>query len=78
MEPQELINLAFTVIGSLIGWVVKVIWDAVQELRQDLQELERELPDHYVRKDDFRDSMVRIEGMLHRIMDKLDGKVDKS
>ena len=78
MEPQELINLAFTVIGSLIGWVVKVIWDAVQELRQDLQDLEREFPDHYVRKDDFRDSMVRIEGMLHRIMDKLDGKVDKS
>ncbi|NBW23408.1 MAG: hypothetical protein EBR82_87255 [Caulobacteraceae bacterium] len=70
--------MAFTVIGSLIGWVVKVIWDAVQELRQDLQDLERELPDHYVRKDDFRDSMVRIEGMLHRIMDKLDGKVDKS
>lgn len=78
MEPQNLINLAFTVFGSLIGWVLKVIWDAVADLRSDLKEIERELPESYVRRDDFRVAVDRIEAICTRIFDKLDGKVDKT
>jgi len=78
MEPQNLINFAFTVIGSLFGWVLKTIWDAVSELRSDLKEIERDLPENYVRRDDFKSHMDRIEAICTRIYDKLDNKVDKT
>ena len=78
MEPQNLINFAFTVIGSLFGWVLKTIWDAVGELRSDLKEIERDLPENYVRRDDFKNYMDRIESICIRIYDKLDNKVDKT
>ena len=78
MEPQNLINFAFTVIGSLFGWVLKTIWDAVGELRSDLKEIERDLPENYVRRDDFKSYMDRIESICIRIYDKLDNKVDKT
>ena len=78
MEPQNLINFAFTVIGSLFGWILKTIWDAVGELRSDLKEIERDLPENYVRRDDFKSYMDRIESICIRIYDKLDNKVDKT
>lgn len=78
MDAQNLINIAFTFIGTLIGWVVKNIWDAVSELRSDLKDIERDLHEDYVRRDDFKASIDRIEAICHRIFDKLDGKVDKT
>lgn len=71
---QNIINWLFAFAGALGGWVLKVIWDAINELQRDLRDVEQD----YVRKDDFRDSVARIETMLARIFDKLDGKVDKS
>lgn len=78
MDPQNLINLAFAAIGTLAGWVLKNIWDAVTNLRNDLRDIEQNLHGNYVRRDDFKDSIDRIEALCHRIFDKLDGKVDKS
>lgn len=42
-----------------------------------IRELERELPNHYVRRDDYRDDMSEIKVMLRSISDKLDDKADK-
>lgn len=56
-----------------MGWILKVVWDAINDLQRDLRNVEQD----YVRKDDFRDAIGRIEAMLTRIFDKLDGKVDK-
>ena len=78
MDPQTLINFSFAVIGSLFGWILKTIWDAVGELRSDLKEIERDLPENYVRRDDFKNYMDRIESICIRIYDKLDNKVDKA
>lgn len=70
---QTVINWLFAFIGGLMGWILKVVWDAINDLQRDLRNVEQD----YVRKDDFRDAIGRIEAMLTRIFDKLDGKVDK-
>jgi len=74
---QNLINWIFTLAGALAGWVLKVIWDAIGELKRDLRDIEQDLPLNYVQKEDFKDVMVRIESMFTRIFDKLEGKADK-
>jgi hypothetical protein len=35
------------------------------------------MPSHYVARDDYRADMADIKGMLGKIFDKLDNKVDK-
>jgi len=49
----------------------------VNDLKKDLQDLERNLPDTYVRRDDYRDDMTEVKDMLKAIFNKLDNKADK-
>lgn len=74
---QSLFNFAFGAVLMLSGWVLRTIWDAVNNLKKDLQELERNLPDTYVRRDDYRDDMKEVKDILHAIFNKLDNKADK-
>jgi len=78
MDHQTLINLGGGVILAGIGWWARVIWESVQRLKDDLHEIEVDLPKSYVTKDDFNQTMKHIENMVQRIYDKLDGKADKS
>ena len=77
MDHQTLINVGGGVILAGIGWWARVIWESVQRLKEDLHEIEVDLPKSYVTKDDFNQTMKHIESMFQRIYDKLDGKADK-
>lgn len=77
MDLQHVLNFAIGAVLAALGWFARQLWDAVAALRDDIRTLERDLPVHYVRKDDFVDAMRRVEDMLGKIFDKLDGKVDK-
>lgn len=77
MEHQTIINIVLGSILSVIGWFARQLWDAVQTLKEDMKDLEVELPTHYIRKDEFESRFDKIESMLERIFDKLDGKADK-
>jgi hypothetical protein len=77
MDHQSLINIGGGLILAGIGWWARVIWDSVQKLKDDLHELEVDLPKSYVSKSDLDKRMQHIEDMFQRIYDKLDGKADK-
>ena len=78
MDLQTLFNVVGGVLLSVLGWIARTLWDAVADLRRDLHELETDLPKNYVRREDFADSMRRIEALVTRIYDNLDGKEDKA
>lgn len=77
MDGQTIINIVVGTILSVIGWFARQLWDAVQSLKEDMKNLEVELPTNYLRKDEFESRLDKIENMLERIFDKLDSKVDK-
>jgi len=74
---QNLYNIAVAAISAGIGWIVKVIWDAVRTLEQDIRDMERDLHVNYVSKDDYRQDILDIKDMVKQIFDKLDRKADK-
>lgn len=74
---QSLINWIFGVAGTAIGWILKIIWDALTDLRKDMKDLNKEVHEDFVRKEDYRVDIAEVKQMLARIFDKLDTKVDK-
>lgn len=74
---QSVFNWLVGGVGAAFGWILKVIWDAVTELRQDMKDLNKEVHEDFVRKEDYRVDIAEIKQMLARIFDKLDNKVDK-
>jgi len=74
---QNLINLLIGVTGVVVGWILKVIWEAIQELQTDMKEIEKELHTEYVSKGDFHVALDEIKQIVQRIFDKLDNKADK-
>lgn len=78
IEPQIIVDAIIAVIGALFGWLFKMVWDAIKELQRDIKDTNQTIHENYVRKDDYRVEIAEIKGMFNRIMDKLDGKVDKT
>ena len=64
---QTLINWLFGGFGAAVGWVLKVIWDAIKELKADMKQIERDLPEVYVRKDDFRASIKDMQDDIREV-----------
>jgi DNA-binding transcriptional regulator GbsR (MarR family) len=77
MDSQDLFNAAITLSGAFGGWILKTIWDAIKDLKTEVKELNREVNQDFVRREDFKDSMADIKEMLNKIFDKLDNKADK-
>lgn len=74
---QDIINIIIGTVLSVLGWFARQLWDAVQSLKADMQKIEISLPTHYVRKDELEVRFDKLEAMLDRIFEKLDGKADK-
>ena len=77
MDDQGIINIIIGFVLSVLGWFARQLWDAVQDLKRDVKQIEVELPTHYLRKDEFENKLDKIESMLEKIFDKLDHKMDK-
>ena len=77
MTDQAIINLIIGAVLSVLGWFARQLWDAVQDLKSDMKQIEVDLPTHYVRKEDLEYRLDRIEASLNRIFERLDHKADK-
>ncbi len=74
---QEFINIMGAIIILMMGWWLRVIWESINKVSKNLKDLERKLPDTYLRRDDYRDDITDIKEMLSKIFDRLDQKADK-
>jgi hypothetical protein len=73
MDNQTLINLAFGIAGAFGGWILNSLSRSIIRIEDRIAEM----PLQYVTRDDYRNDISEIKGMLGKIFDKLDGKVDK-
>lgn len=89
MTDQIIFNWAIAVAGFLGGWVLKVIWDAIVRLQDDLKKMDEKMHEDFVRRDDFKDAVKDIKNdmkagfantdkILGLIFKKLDNKEDRT
>ena len=77
LMTQDLYNIAVGIAGAAIGWMLKVVWESVRTLQDEMKHIERELHTSYVSKDDYRKDIVEVKDILKQIFDRLDRKADK-
>lgn len=74
---QDLFNYIVGGVLALLGWLGRTLWDAVNSLKNDIKEIEVDLPTNYVKKTELDNRLYKIETMLDKIFDRLESKVDK-
>ena len=74
---QDLINWLFAAFGAAIGWIMKIVWDAMKDLRSDVKQIERDLPDVYVRKDDFREAVREMRETMRDVRTDMKAGFDR-
>ena len=74
---QDLVNIVVGVAGTAMGWMLKVVWDSIRVLQDEMKVLERVMHTKYVTKDDYRADIVELKDMCRAIFDRLERKADK-
>lgn len=85
---QMIFNWAVGAAGALVGWILKVIWDAIVELKKDLRQMDTKMHEDFVRRDDFKeavseikkdmkDGFSKMDSTLGLLFKKLENKEDK-
>jgi hypothetical protein len=84
MDWQIIINIGAGGLLTIGGWFARQLWDSVKELKTDISAIRLHMSENYVKKSEvegFRADMDkrfdRIEMLLDKLYEKLDGKVDK-
>jgi hypothetical protein len=85
---QVVFNWAVAIAGFCGGWVLKIIWDAIQDLKKDVRAIDTKMHEDFVRRDDFKDAVReikedmkdgfnKIDNTLGLLFKKLESKEDK-
>lgn len=61
MDGQLLFNILIGFSGAAGGWILKMIWDVISDLRKDMKELTREVNQEFVRREDFREAIGELK-----------------
>lgn len=81
---QTIINWLLAGFGTLIGFLLNAVWQAVKDLQsadkvlaEKVGSIEVLVAGTYVRKDEFMSQMNALFAKLDKIEDKIDRKADK-
>lgn len=84
METQTLINYLVLFAGATGGWVLKILWDSIHDLREadialteKVGTIEVLVAGSYITRDEFSKTITAMFLKLDRIEDKVSLKADK-
>ncbi len=79
MSDQNIINISIAIIGTLMGWFLKVIYESLKDLRAEdskiltkVNTIEVLIAGGYVTRQEFLQSITAIFAKLDSIEDKID------
>jgi Tfp pilus assembly protein PilO len=77
VEVLGAFQMLMAVAISVAGWFLRSLWSNQTALEKALMQHQMEAAEKYVRKDDYRADITEIKGMLDKIFNQLNSKVDK-
>lgn len=77
MEDLPLFESLLAIAISVAGWFLRSLWNNQTALEKAIMQHQYEAAEKYVRKDDYRADITEVKGMLDKIFNQLNSKVDK-
>ena len=77
MEALDLFQALLAIAISVAGWFLRSLWNNQTALEKTINQHQMDAAEKYVRKDDYRADISEIKGMLDKIFNQLNSKVDK-
>jgi hypothetical protein len=84
MDWQTVINIGLSGVLAALGWFAREIWDSLKELRRDTHQIEKDLREMYVRRDDLKEVRIemsarfdKLESLIGSLYERLHDKADK-
>jgi hypothetical protein len=84
METQTLINYLVLFSGATGGWILKVLWDSIHELKtadialaEKVGSIEIMVAGSYITRSEFQQTITAMFTKLDRIEDKVSLKADR-
>ena len=75
MLEQTLFNGLILVTAGVGGWLMKMLWDSVLDLKSDVKMLDTKIHENYVRRDDFKDALKDLKHDFGMAIHKLEQTV---
>lgn len=72
MSLELAFNIGIGLISALLGWIVRIVYDAQQKLTKDIQDIEVRMNEDFVRKDDLRYLLEQIFSRFDRLESRLE------
>lgn len=72
MDSQAVFDWIIGVGGVVFGWTLKIIWEAIRDMRVELKDLDKQMHDDFVRRDDFKESVREIKDDVRLGFNKVD------
>ena len=77
MPSQEVINFIIYGVFTILGWVLKTIWNALKELKEDIRVIENEMHVQYIRRDEVQKNFDDVKNDLREIYGILRDQLSK-
>jgi hypothetical protein len=84
MDWQTVINIGLSSVLAALGWFAREIWDSLKELRRDTHQIEKDLREMYVRRDDLKEVRIemsarfdKLDSLIGSLYERLHDKADK-
>ena len=77
METLSLFQALLAIAVSVAGWFLRMLWDSHKEMERTIMANHLDAAEKFVRKDDYRNDISEIKGMLDKIFNQLNTKADK-
>jgi hypothetical protein len=77
MESQDLFNMAAGLLGTIGGWLLNTMWQAVRSLEAKVSAIDVLVAGQYVKKEEVTRMMDALFHKLDKIQDAVERKADK-
>lgn len=72
MDSQAVFDWIVGIGGAIVGWMLKMIWEAIRDMRSEIKELDKQMHDDFVRRDDFKEAIREIKDDMKAGFNKVD------
>lgn len=72
MDSQAIFDWMVGVGGAIFGWTLKIIWEAIRDMRVELKDLDKQMHEDFVRRDDFKESVRELKDDMRLGFSKVD------